>query len=226
MYAINVSFKDILRIGTADSSFSATWTGPVHDYVHVFLMVFVRSPLSFTSAHFVSFMGPWTSLLHRFPVPQLFLSHWTYVVRRSAFRSRVHGPASLTSPVPSSSVTPQSLNLRRSAVLLPFTGPRKCLAYQSAIPFVHGSSHLCRSPCPAPSVLHRFSVPLSFPGPHILSLTGPWACRDHRFPLPRSFIGSHFPCCSSAPVGARCVYMGVLYVPTSLTSHRIPPSLT
>jgi hypothetical protein len=64
--------KDILRIGTADSSFSVIWTGLVHDYVHVFLRVFVHSLLSFTSPHFVSFRGPWTSLLHRFPVPLSF----------------------------------------------------------------------------------------------------------------------------------------------------------
>jgi hypothetical protein len=159
MYTVNVSFKDILRIGTADSSFSVIWTGLVHYYVHVFLQVSVHSPLSFTSAHFVSFTGP----------------------------------------VSSSSVVPRSLNLRRSPVLLPFTGSQTCLAHQSAFPFVHGSTHLCHSLFPASSILHRSSVPLLFPGPHLLSLTAPRTCLFHRFPLPSSFIGSHFPCCSSAP---------------------------
>jgi hypothetical protein len=58
---------------------------------------------------------------------------------RISFRSRIHGPLS-PSPVPSSSVAPQSLNLRRSSALLSFMGPRTCLAHQS------GSQFLCRSP--------------------------------------------------------------------------------
>jgi hypothetical protein len=150
----------------------------------------------------------------------------------------VHGSTDLPRspvrfPVPLSFVL-RSLNLHRSPVRLSFTGPRTCLAHQSAFPIVYGSTHLCRSPFPASSVLHRFSVPLSFPGPHILSLTGPWTCLVHRFPLPLCFIDSHFPCCSSVPCRCtmcECVCVcvgegGVLYVPTSLTSYSIPPSLT
>jgi hypothetical protein len=91
---------------------------------------------------------------------------------RISFRSRVHGLASLTCLVPSSSVVPQSLNLRRSPVLLSFTGPRTCLSHQSAFPFVHGSTHLCRSPFPASSVLRRFSDTLSYC--RILSRYGIW----------------------------------------------------
>ena len=54
MYPINVSFKDILRTGTADSSFSFICTGLVHNYVHVFLQVFVHSFFSFTTPLFLS----------------------------------------------------------------------------------------------------------------------------------------------------------------------------
>jgi hypothetical protein len=197
--------------------------------------------------HFVSFTGPWTSLLYRFPVP----------------------------------VVPQSLNLRRSPVLLSYTGPRTCLAHES------GSQFLCRSPvteptsfaCPASvhgsTDLPRSPVRISFRsrvhGPatltcaHFLPFTGPRICVVHRSSRLESFIGSpflchspdliafrtrvhgpvsftvsHFLCPSSVPTSplvhqfpgrAQCPYMGergggVLYVPTSLTSYSIPPSLT
>ena len=78
MYPINVSFKDILRIGTADSSFSLICTG----LVHVFLQVFVHSLVIHHSA--VPFEHG-SMDLSRSPV-------------RSSFRTRVHGPASVTSP--------------------------------------------------------------------------------------------------------------------------------
>jgi hypothetical protein len=159
------------------------------------------------------------------------------------------------SPVPSSSVVRPLLNLRCSPVLPSFTGPRTCLAHQSGSQFlcrspvtaptsfaghpsVHGSTDLPRSPV-------RFPVPLSF--------TGPRTCVVHCSPLRQSFIGSPFLCHSPVlisfrsqvhrpvwftvshflrsssvptspihkyPEGARCVY-----VPTSLTSYSIPPSL-
>jgi hypothetical protein len=193
MYTINVSFKDILRIGTADSLFTVIWTGLVHDYVHVFLQVFVHSPLSFTSAYFVSFTGPWTSLLHRFPAPLSFPGHWTYVVRRSSFRSRVHAPASLTSPVPSSTVVPRSLNLRRSPVLLSFTGPRTCLAHQS------GSQFVCRSRVYAPV---SFTVPRFVSPSSVLRFSFPFA--HGSMDLSRSSFPTS-PVVHQFPVGTRCV---------------------
>jgi hypothetical protein len=112
---------------------------------------------------------------------------------RISFRSRVHRPLSFTcSQFLCSSPVTESTS---------FAGP----------PFVHGSTHLCRSSFPATSVLHRFSVPLSIPGPHLLSLTGTWTCVVHRFPLSPSYIGSHFPCCSSVPRGCTvCVYGGAV----------------
>jgi hypothetical protein len=106
MYPINVSFKDILRIGTADSSFSLICTGLVHDYVHVFLQVFVHSFLSFTTPQFLSNTGLWTCLGHQSAV--LFEYGSTHLccspLRQSfigspvliSFLSRVHGPVLYT----------------------------------------------------------------------------------------------------------------------------------
>jgi hypothetical protein len=174
MYTINVNFKDILRIGTADSSFSVIWTGLIHDYVQVFSQVFVHS------------------LTCHSPV-------------RISFRSRAHGPVTFTgsqflcnSPVtePTSFAGPPfihgSTNLPRSPVRFPFPLPFPVTEPTSFAgpPFVHGSKHLCRSPFPAASVLHRFSILLSFPGPHLLSLTGPWTYLVHRFPLTLLFVSS------------------------------------
>jgi hypothetical protein len=151
------------------------------------------------------------------------------------------------SPVPSSSVVPELLNLRRSPVLLSFTGPRTSLAHQS------GSQFLCRSPVTEPTsftgprtcLAHqsgsqflcrsRVHAPMSFPVLRFVSpasvlhssvtsrSSSPYAHESmdlSRSPFPTSSVLHQF------PVGVRCVYMGVLYVPTSLTSYSIPPSLT
>src|SRR5215470_14031395 len=137
MYTINVSFKVILRIGTADSSFSVIWTGLVHGFLQVF-------------------------------------------VHQCVF-SFVHGSMDLSpSTVPCSSVVPQSLNLRRSPVLLSFTGPRTCLGHQSAVPFVPG---------PRTCVVHRSPLRHSFVGSPFLChspvlITGSRIRLVHRFPLP------------------------------------------
>jgi hypothetical protein len=65
---------------------------------------------------------------------------------RISFRSPIHGPLSFTgsqflcrSPVtePTSLVSTHTVSL---------TSPRTCLAHQSAFPFVHWSTHICRSP--------------------------------------------------------------------------------
>ena len=140
MYPINVSFKDILRIGSADSSFSLIWTGLVHDYVHVFLQVFVHSFLSFTTPQFLSNTGLRTCLVHQSAVP---FEHGSMDLSRSpvrcSFRTRVHGPASVTSPQFFSN-----------------TGPWTCLRHQAAVPCEHGSTDLSCSPFPTSSVFHPF----------------------------------------------------------------------
>jgi hypothetical protein len=83
MYTINVSFKDILRIGTADSSFSVIWTGLVHDYVHGFLQFFDHTPLSFNQRAFPFVHGSMD--LSPLPVP-------------SSCRSPVTEPTSFAGP--------------------------------------------------------------------------------------------------------------------------------
>jgi hypothetical protein len=82
--------------------------------------------------------------------------------------------------VPSSSVVPRSLNLRRSPVLLSFRGPRTCLAHQSAFPFVHGSTHLCRSSFPTSSVPNRLPLPCcsSVPSSCTMCVFGGAVCTD------------------------------------------------
>jgi hypothetical protein len=148
MYAINISFKDILHIGTADSSFYFIWTSLVHGFVSVY----VHSSLSFTSAHFVSFTdlsaSPGSQLLCRCPVTaptSFFGPHilaFTGPPLRISFRSGFHAPVSFT-------VCP-------SSVLLSSVIPL------AAFPFVRGSTDLSRSPFPTSSVLHRFPLPLLF----------------------------------------------------------------
>ena len=149
MYPINVSFKDILRIGTADSSFSLIWTGLVHDYVHVFLQVFVHSFLSFTTPQFLSNTGLRTCLVHQSAVP---FEHGSMDLPRSpvrsSFRTRVHGPASVTRPQLLSNTGP------RTCVVPRFVCPPSVL--QSSFPFSHGSTDLSCSPFPTSSVLHPF----------------------------------------------------------------------
>lgn len=183
MYTINVSFKDILRIGTADSSFSVIWTSLVYGFLHLW-----RSPVRISFRSRVdgplSFNG------------SLFLCR-SAVTEPTSFAGPpfVHGSTDLLlSPV-------RFQFLCRSSVTEPtsFAGP----------PFVHGSSdlprspvrssfrsgstHLCRSPFPASSFLRRFSVPLSFPGPHH-GFTDPsrspfpTSTVLHRCPLPLLFI--------------------------------------
>jgi hypothetical protein len=117
----------------------------------------VHRPLFFTGSQFrcrspvtepTSFAGP--PFVHgstdlprspvRFPVPLSFLSHCTYVVRRASFRSRVHGPASLTSPHFRAFTHPRFAS--RSSVLRSSVIPR------SSSPFSHGSRDLSRSPFP------------------------------------------------------------------------------
>jgi hypothetical protein len=115
MHRINASFKDILRIGTADSSFSVICSDPVHDYVHRFLQVFIHSPLSFTSAHFLSSRvhGPaslTSSHLLSFTDPR------TCVFHRSSL---------LQSFVPLSFPGPNFLS---------FTGPRTCRVHRFPLP--------------------------------------------------------------------------------------------
>jgi hypothetical protein len=186
MYPINVSFKDILRIGTADSSFSLIWTGLVHDYVHVFLQVFVHSFLSFTTPQFLSNTGLRTCLVHQSAVP---FEHGSMDLPRSpvrsSFRTRVHGPASVTSPQ-----------------FLSNTGPCTCLGHQAAVSFEHGSTHLCRSP-----------LRLSFIGSPVLisflsRVHGPVLFTVSHFLRPSSVPTS--PVVHQFPVGARCVYGGAV----------------
>ena len=137
MYPINVSFKDILRIGTADSSFSLIWTGLVHDYVHVFLQVFVHSFLSFTTPQFLSNTSLRTRLVHQSAVP--FERGSMDLPRspgRSSFRTRVHAPVSF----PASSV----LHRFSSPHFLSLTGPRTCLVHRFPLPPSFIRSHISR----------------------------------------------------------------------------------
>ena len=137
MYPINVSFKDILRIGTADSSFSLICTGLVHDYVHVYLQVFVHSFLSFTTPQFLSNTGPWTCLGHQSAVP---FEHGSMDLPRSpvrsSFRTRVHAPVSF----PASSV----FHRFSSPHFLSLMGPRTCLVHRFPLPPSFIRSHISR----------------------------------------------------------------------------------
>jgi hypothetical protein len=145
---------------------------------------------------------------------------------RISYRSRVHGPLSFTG----------SRFLCPSPVTEPtlFAGP----------PFVHGSTDLPHSPVwfpvplsfmgPRTCVVHRSPLRQSFIGSLFLCHSPVISFRS-RVHGPVSFTVSHFlrpssvptsPVVHQFPVGARCVYMGALYVPTSFTSYSIPPSLT
>jgi len=191
MYTINVSFKDILRIGTADSSFSVIWTGLVHGFLQVFVhqcvFSFVHGSMDLSPSTVpCSSVVPQSLNLRRSPVLLSFTAPRTCFFHQSGS---------------SSSVVPQSLNLHRSPVLLSFTGPRTCLGHQSAVPFVPG---------PRTCVVHRSPLRHSFVGSPFLChspvlITGSRIRLVHRFPLPPSFIGAHFPCCSS--VSSRCTVL-------------------
>jgi hypothetical protein len=132
------------------------------------------------------------------------------------------------SPVPSSSVVPQLLNLRRSPVLSSFTGPRTCLAHQSGSqffcrslvseptsfagpPFVNGSTNLPRLPV-------RFPVPLLFTGPPLSSIV-------RRFVSPSSVIRSSISPRSASPFAHGSIDRSRSSFPTSSVPHRfrLPP---
>jgi hypothetical protein len=133
------------------------------------------------------------------------------------------------SPVPSSSVVPQLLYLRRPPVLLSFTRQQPCLARQfgsqflcrspvteptsfAGPPFVHGSANLPRSPV-------RFPVPLSFTGPRTYVV--------HRSPLRQSVIGSPSSVIrrSSFPYAHGSMDLSRSPFPTSSVLQRFPLTL-
>jgi hypothetical protein len=146
-----------------------SFTGPLTRLAHQSVSQFlcrspVTEPTSFAGPPFVHGSTDMPRSPVRFPVPLPFRGHRTYVVRRSSFRSRVHGPASLTTPVPNSCrsrvYAPASFIVPR--FVSPLSVLRSSVIPRFSSPFALGSMDLSGSSFPTSSVLHRFPLHLLF----------------------------------------------------------------